>query len=570
MIRLLLGILGEEHSGALRRTVALMVARSAAEGLSYALLVPLLRALLADDPARAWLPLGAFAVCVAVTGVLSHLSAVSGFRCGGELSRALHHRLGDRLALLPLGWFTPARVGEVSGLTSRSVMAAMSVPAHRLQPLISAVVVPLSVVAVLFVFEWRLALAALAAVPLVWAAHRWTGRSAAAEDKEQAERSDEVSGRVVEYVRAQPVLRAGNRSGERFRLLDDALTARWRSDRRAALAGVPALLGMSFTVRAAFTAVLALAGALALDGRIGGAETVALLILAARCVDPLLSLAELGAVMRSSRGELTRIQAVLSEPPLPVSGESAVPEGNAVALTDVTFRRGDRTVLDGVSLSVPEGGRLALVGPSGAGKSTVLELVARFHDVDEGTVRIGGADVRDMDEDTLMSRIAVVFQDVYLFTGTIEENVRLARHDASAEQLREAAAAARLDEVVARLPHGWKTQVGEGGTALSGGERQRVSLARALLKDAPVLLLDEATSALDPRNEAGVQEGLEALVRGRTVIMVAHRLHTVRQADTIAFLDEHGRVAEWGGHDELLARDARYAEFWRIATSGAA
>src|SRR5690606_7404744 len=193
----------------------------------------------------------------------------------------------------------------------------------------------------------------------------------------------------------------------------------------------------------------------------------------------------------------------------------------------VTLRRAGRTVLDGVSLSVPEGRRIAVVGPSGAGKSTLLGLIARFHDVDAGAVRVGGVDVRAIGAEELMARIAIVFQDVYLFDGTIEENVRLGRPGASDAEVRAAAAAARLDEVVERLPGGWAARVGEGGALLSGGERQRVAIARALLKDARIVLLDEVSSALDPANEAAVHEGIERLVAGRTVVTVAHRLRTV-------------------------------------------
>ncbi|MET8183845.1 ABC transporter transmembrane domain-containing protein [Streptomyces sp. NPDC005336] len=258
MISLLLRVLGERHSGPLRRTLALMSACAVLEGLSYALLIPLLRALLDGEPEAAWPWLGAFAAAVLATSVLGYLSDVSGFRTGGELSRGLHHRLGDHLAGLPLGWFTPGRVGEVSGLTSRSVMGVMSVPAHRLRPLINATLIPVSVVAVLFVFDWRLALAGLVAAPLIAGVQRWTSKATARQDAERARHSDEAAGRVVEYVRAQPVLRAGGRTGERFELLDDALREQWRSSRRAALSGVPGMLGLTFSVQAVFTIVLAL------------------------------------------------------------------------------------------------------------------------------------------------------------------------------------------------------------------------------------------------------------------------------------------------------------------------
>ncbi|MET7765814.1 ABC transporter ATP-binding protein [Streptomyces sp. NPDC005393] len=569
MISLLLRVLGERHSGPLRRTLALMSACAVLEGLSYALLIPLLRPLLDGEPEAAWPWLGAFAAAVLATSVLGYLSDVSGFRTGGELSRGLHHRLGDHLAGLPLGWFTPGRVGEVSGLTSRSVMGVMSVPAHRLRPLINATLIPVSVVAVLFVFDWRLALAGLVAAPLIAGVQRWTSKATARQDAERARHSDEAAGRVVEYVRAQPVLRAGGRTGERFELLDDALREQWRSSRRAALSGVPGMLGLTFSVQAVFTIVLALGVHLALDGDLGAAELLAIMVLTARCVEPLLSLADLGGIMRVSRGELERIDAVLTEPPLPRAERPAAPAHDGVQLESVTFRRGERRVLDRLSLEIPEGKRLAVVGSSGAGKSTLLQLVARFHDVDEGVVRLGGVDVRDIDGEHLMARLSMVFQDVYLFEGTIEDNVRIGRPDATPEEVRAAAAAACLDEVVDRLPAGWDTQVGEGGTALSGGERQRVSIARALLKDAPVLLLDEATSALDPESEAAVQAGLDRLMVGRTVIMVAHRLRTVEHADLIVFL-EGGAIVEQGTHEELMRRGGRYAEFWRIAAHAAA
>ncbi|MFE1787702.1 ABC transporter ATP-binding protein [Streptomyces sp. NPDC059525] len=566
MIRLMLRVLGDEHARPLRRTLTLMTATAVAEGLSYALLAPVLAALLGGDPGGAWPWLGAFAAAVAGWAVLRYRADVSGFRAGATLSRGLHHRLGDHLAGLPLGWFTPRRVGDVTVLASRSVLQAMAVPAHRLQPLIGATVTPLTIVAVLLLHDWRLGLAALAAAPLVVATLIWTGRATAAQDAERARRGDEAAGRVIEYVRAQPVLRLGGRTADRFRLLDEALDGQRRAVRRSALSALPGVLGLSFTVQAAFTAFLALGTWLALGGRIAPAEVLTLLVLAARCVDPLLSLSDLSGQMRASRGELERLDAVLSEQPLPEPAAPARPGHNGLELDSVAFHRGGRAVLDGISLTVPEGRRVAVVGPSGAGKTTLLQLLARFHDADAGAVRLGGTDVRDIGTEELMARVSIVFQNVYLLDGTIEENVRLGRPGATADELLAAAAAARLDEVVARLPDGWSTRVGEGGAVLSGGERQRVSIARALLKDAPVLLLDEATSGLDPQNERAVQDGIDRLLAGRTVVVVAHRLHTVRQADSIAFLDG-GRIVEQGTHAELLRKNGRYAQFWQVSAA---
>jgi ATP-binding cassette, subfamily B, bacterial IrtB/YbtQ len=566
VIRMLLRVLGQQYAPPMRRTVALMTATAIAEGLSYALLVPVLRALFGSSPADAWPWLIGFGAAVVVYAVLRYVSNLAGFRVGTTMLRGMYHRLGDHLARLPIGWYSAGRVGEVSVLASRGLLQAMGVAAHLLGPLISACVTPLTIVAVMLAFNWQMGLAALVAAPVVAAVQVWTGRSMGANDAERAERDREATGRVIEYLQAQPVLRAGGRTVERFRLLDDSLREVQRAARRSALSALPGALGLAFTVQAMFTALLVLGAYLVLGGNIGAAEILTILVLAARCADPLLSLAEFGGKLRGARSELARLDTVLRTEPLPQALEPIQPVHHDLEFESVAFRHGDRTVIGNVSLFVPEGQRLAVVGPSGAGKSTLLQLLARFYDVDAGVVRVGNVDVRAIDAEALMARIAIVFQDVYLFDGTIEENVRLGRPDAGIAEVRAAATAARLDEVIERLPDGWATNVGEGGALLSGGERQRVSIARALLKNAPIVLLDEVTSALDPVNEAAVHQGIERLMAGRTVVMVAHRMRTVRRADRVVFLDG-GRIVEEGSHDELLRRGGRYAEFWSVVTT---
>ncbi|MDN5918801.1 MAG: ABC transporter ATP-binding protein/permease [Pseudonocardia sp.] len=559
----MLRVLGHEYATPIRRTVALMTTTAIVEGLSYALVVPVLRALFGRTPADAWPWLIAFGATVAIFAVLRYLSDLSGFRVGTTMLRGMYYGLGDHLARLPIGWYSADRVGDVSALASRGLLQALSVMAHLLAPLIAACVTPLTIVAVMLAVNWQMGLAAVLAAPVVVAIQVWTRRSMAATDAESAERGREATGRIIEYLQAQPVLRAGGRTRQRFDMLDDSLHEVQRASRRSTLSALPGVVGLHFTVQAIFTVLLVLGAYLALGGNVGVAEVLMILVLAARCADPLLALAEMGGQLRSARSELERLDAVLSTDPLPEPREPIMPERHDLAFDAVTFAHGDRTVLEDLSLSVPEGQRLAVVGPSGAGKSTLLQLLARFYDVDAGAVRVGGVDVREIDTEVLMAQIAIVFQDVYLFDGTIEENVRLGRPDADDAQVRAAATAARLDDVIERLPAGWATNVGEGGALLSGGERQRVSIARALLKDAPIVLLDEVTSALDPVNEAAVHDGIERLMAGRTVVMVAHRMRTVQRADRVAFL-EGGRIVEQGIHDELLRRSGRYADFWEI------
>ena len=367
-----------------------------------------------------------------------------------------------------------------------------------------------------------------------------------------------LGGLVVEAV-----LRAFGCLTRGFRQLDDALQEQRDAGRAQLLTAAPGLAVFVLVVQLAFTILLLFGTSLALGGRIDAPELLAILVLGVRYIQPLVFAVDLGGALRVSRNSLARMDTLLAVPPLtePASATPAAPQSSRIDFDAVGFAYRDEPVLHNVSFTIPERTIIAIVGPSGAGKTTILRLIARFWDVNSRAVRIGGMDVRDISTEALMAQLSVVFQDVYLFNSTIEENIRLGRQEASDEEVREAARVASVDEVVARLPQGFATRAGEGGTALSGGERQRVSIARAILKDAPVVLLDEATAALDPINEAAVQRGFRVLTRDRTLVVVAHRLQTVRAADRLLFLD-HGRIVEQGTHDELIAARGRYTAFW--------
>lgn len=566
MLRELLAVLGTAAGRPLRRALAWMAVDAVLQGVAFLLLVPVLREALGPEPADAWPWIGAFAAVVAVFAGCHRVSQVAGYRTGAQLSRSLHHRLGDHLSRLPVGWFSPDRVGEVGELTSRGVLGVMNVPAHLAKPLVDAAVLPATVAVGLFFVDWRLALVALGA----GAALVWVQRAGAVvvrrRDEGRARGNALAVERVVEFVRAQPVLRASGSERETVKRVDEALTAQQQALRHLAFGALPGAFGLALTVQAAFTALLVLGVWLTLDGGLDAPALLAVLALVARSVEPLLAVTDKDGSIQVARGALRRMSAVLAAQPLPEPDRPEEPDGRAVTLEAVEFGRDGQGVLHDVTLEAPEGSVTALVGPSGAGKSTVLRLIMRFHDVDGGSVRVGGTDVRRIGTERLVSMISAVFQDTYLFQGTIEENVRIGRPGADDRALRRAASAARLDEMLGRLPDGWETQVGEGGFALSGGERQRVSIARALLKDAPIVLLDEATSALDAENEAAVRAGMEALMAGRTVIVVAHRMETVAAADRIVFM-EGGRAVECGTHAGLLARGGRYADFRSAASA---
>ncbi|MGX7826287.1 ABC transporter ATP-binding protein [Actinokineospora sp. 24-640] len=571
MIRLLDQFAEGPARARFRALIAGSVLSAVAGGLAFVVLVPLLDALFAGDTARAWGWVGALGAACAAYSVLNLWTAGVGVDLGVDLLRSVHRRVGDHVAALPLAWFGPERTGALGRMAGRGSIDVAMIPARLVRPLVTAVVTPLTLVAAMLVLDWRMGVALLVCVPVVAGGARalayLVGRHEAAEHAATAAACD----RVVEYARHQAVLRAAGRTADGHAATERTLREQHAARRRSLVGGSAGAAVFLLVLQLVLTAVLTWGTYLALGGGLRVVELIVLLVLAARSVDPLVQAAELSAVLRLATEALRRVLALLGTPPLP---EPPLPEpaqtkpalpasaaGASIEFDRVTFGYDGTPVLKDVSFTVPAGTMTAIVGPSGAGKTTITQLVARFADPDAGAVRLGGRDVRDLGTSGALGHISMVFQQVYLFDDTLWENIRVGRQGADDGEVMRAARLARVDDIVRRLPQGWDTPVGEGGAALSGGERQRVSIARALLKDAPVVLLDEATAALDPENDEAVRDALTALGADRTVLVVAHRLETISAADQILVLDS-GTILERGAHDDLLAADGAYARLW--------
>ena len=574
-----------------RQVTALSCIVGVVRGLSLIAFIPAAIALTSGRPAwgmnlTAWLIV--LALCALASFVTEYLLAMRSYMVSFDFLSNMHRAIGDKVASLPLGSFRADTAGKMSRLVSRELMLLGEMFAHMYSPFIAAIVTSLTMLVGITVFSPALGLVCVLAIPViaggVWVARTCLNSGSALKEPP----AQELSHRIVEYATKQGALRACGRSSS-YDPLERAEDTYGKAARRSLIRETIGQVVNGMAAQVVVVSLIIVIGLLAVGGSVSPVEAIVSIGLLLRFTQILVDIGMLASAFETRRPVLDLSHEVLSAPELPIlpassdqdpassnhdpasSDQDPACSGSAVALTDVSFAyEADHPVLRGVSFQVAPGTMTAIVGPSGCGKTTIARLVARFYDVDAGSVSVGGRDVRQWDTAQLMAQLSLVFQDVYLFDDTLEANVRIGRADASDDDVKEAARLSGVDEIVERLPLGWKTRVGEGGRALSGGERQRVSIARALLKAAPIVLFDEATSALDPENENRITDAMSALRRNATLIVIAHKLDTITAADQIVVLDHSGRVAQVGTHAELYSQsDGQYRAFWQARSRAA-
>lgn len=574
-----------------RQVTALSCIVGVVRGLSLIAFIPAAIALTSGRPAwgmnlTAWLIV--LALCALASFITEYLLAMRSYMVSFDFLSNMHRAIGDKVASLPLGSFRADTAGKMSRLVSRELMLLGEMFAHMYSPFIAAIVTSLTMLVGITVFSPALGLVCVLAIPViaggVWVARTCLNSGSALKEPP----AQELSHRIVEYATKQGALRACGRSGS-YEPLERAEDTYGKAARRSLIRETIGQVVNGMAAQVVVVSLIIAIGLLAVAGSVSPVEAIVSIGLLLRFTQILVDIGMLASAFETRRPVLDLSHEVLSAPELPIlpsssdqdpassnhdpfsSDQDPACSDSAVALTDVSFAyEADHPVLRGVSFQVAPGTMTAIVGPSGCGKTTIARLVARFYDVDAGSVSVGGRDVRQWDTAQLMAQLSLVFQDVYLFDDTLEANVRIGRADASDDDVKEAARLSGVDEIVERLPLGWKTRVGEGGRALSGGERQRVSIARALLKAAPIVLFDEATSALDPENENHITDAMDALRRNATLIVIAHKLDTITAADQIIVLDHSGRVAQVGTHAELYSQsDGQYRAFWQARSRAA-
>ncbi len=490
-----------------------------------------------------------------VSTALSHIAAYN-------VLYDLRIQLAQKLGSLSQGYFNERNTGQIKKVLNEDVENVELFLAHSIPDILSSAFLIIIVAVYLLIIDWRLALATLSVIPIALSVQAVFIQGLQPIMKDFYDQEERLNSALVEYVQGMATIKIFNKSVESFSKYSDAV----ESFQMFCNAFIRKL-GLTWSlygvlIKANLIVIIPLGAFLYWLDSITLPTYILFLLLGPGISIQFVKLTQqLGSLMGVAEGG-KRIGAIMDEPSLQEGSTAQSPKDFSVELRDVSFSYEDKQVLDGIDLRIPPGSMTALVGPSGAGKTTIGRLIPRFWDVDSGSISLGGIDVRDMRIESLMSHVSFVFQDTVLFNDTMYENIRLGSPDASPDDVIEVARIAHCHEFISALPRGYQTVVGERGSTLSGGEKQRISIARAILKDAPVIILDEATSAIDPEKEVLIQDALSRLVQNKTLLVIAHRLSTIVDADEIVVLDA-GKVVAKGAHEDLLQSSRLYSNMWR-------
>lgn len=554
------------QAGVLRRCLQLMLLAAILQGLAFCTFYPLLFALLERDGSLilTWL---------AVMTVLMLASIVArwfaqDYDYAGHCALAGHElrtQLGEKLKTIPMQTLYQKRSGELNAILAGNVDEVMNYTVMVSMMLINTVFTPLTVAMVSLWIDWRVGLLLLLLFAAIMPIYHWVRPLLTYGKQQLANANSELNAELIEYTQGLPVLKASNNIGKHNQRLKQAINNTEQCQKQAMISETLPNFLLGSAVEIAILILLAVGILWVEGGSLSATVLTAVMLISIRFAEPLSTLLSMLGMYELIQEGYRRLSELQALKPLPISSPITQPKGSDIEFKDVTFcyQGATHAAIDKLSVHIPQHGMTALVGASGCGKTTLIRLLMRYGDPQLGSVHIGGIDIRQIEADSLMSLVSVVFQDVYLFDDSIERNIRMGNENATFAQVVDAAKGAQCHDFIESLPQGYQTKVGEIGGRLSGGERQRISIARALLKDAPIVILDEPTAALDTESEVAVQTAIDTLVQHKTVIVIAHRLSTIIGAHNIVVMQE-GKVLEQGTHQQLLTQQGQYYKLWQL------
>ncbi len=480
---------------------------------------------------------------------------------GGYNTCALKRiEIGEHLRYLPMGYFNDTSLGNITSVTTNTLEQMSDIATRAIIMILQGVFTTVIVMCGIFIFDARIGFIALIGAAVFFLVNQMTNRKVAAVADEKIEADQDIVGVVLEYIQGIAEIRNYDLVDRNNQRLSNALERKKNADISAEMAAIPAVGLQMLVCKLTGTAICGAALSFCLNQTMGLPETIVMLMSSFILFEALDSAGVYTALLRIIGKGVDRVNAILDLKPMDIDGADIEPASHDISLDHVSFSYDTRKIINDVTLDIREGTTIAIVGPSGSGKTTLASLMARFWDVQEGKVTLGNRDVREYSFDSLMKNFSFVFQRVYLFEDTVANNIRFSHPDAGMEEVIEAAKKARCHDFIMQLPDGYDTVLQEGGSSLSGGEKQRIAIARAMLKNAPVIILDEATANVDPENEKELTEAVENLTKEKTIIMIAHRLKTVRKADQIIVIDQ-GKIVQRGRHEDLIREKGIYADF---------
>ena len=505
----------------------------------------------------------AMAACVLLQVVFHHIADRLQSAAGFMVFSDMRMELGAHLRRMPMGYFTEGNIGKISSVLSSDMVFIEENCMTVLADMMSYIFAEAIMVIFLLFFNLWIGLAALVIIGIILLIARSMKKEALQDSKDRQEQNENLTEAVLDFVEGIGIIKTYNLLGEKSKELTENFEKSCETNIRFEENHSPYQLWMNIVYGLGVAAIVALSFFLNSQALLGVTFLVGIMLFVSDLFGPIKALYTQATRLTVMNSCMDRIEEVFGEKELPDNGKTSIPENSEapeVEFRNVRFAYGEKDVLHSISFTLPQHTMAALVGPSGGGKSTVANLLARFWDVGSGKVLVRGKDVRDVRLADLMDHISMVFQRVYLFQDTIYNNIAMGRPDAAREEVMEAAKKARCYDFIMALPKGFDTVIGEGGESLSGGERQRISIARCILKDAPIVILDEATASVDADNESYIQQAISELCKGKTLLVIAHRLNTIRNADQILVIAD-GRIAQAGTHKELMEAGGLYRDF---------
>ena len=507
-----------------------------------------------------WKCFGILLFSIIVGSVVKYRATILQCEAGYGTAAGKRIEIAEHLRYLPMGYFNENSLGYITSVTTNT-MENLADTATRVVMLTTQGILTTALIAVMvFLYDWRIGLVLLAGMLLFFAVNHSMQKKSQRVSPKKIQSDTSLVEKVLEYIQGIAEVKGYNLTGKMSKKLNRAIDANTNVNIELELTFVPFMALQNSVIKLTGIVMTMLSVYLYLQGTMELITCIGMTICSFMVFASLEQAGNYSALLRTVDISVDKAQAVMDLPAMDIDGQEITPQHFDVELSGVEFSYDKKKIIDGISVRIPERTTTAIVGPSGGGKTTLCHLIARFWDVDKGSVTLGGRNVKEYSMDSLMKNFSFVFQNVYLFQDTIANNIRFGQEDAPMERVIEAAKKACCHDFIMALPQGYDTVIGEGGASLSGGEKQRISIARAIMKDSPIIILDEATANVDPENEERLQRAIEALTRDKTIIMIAHRLKTVRGADQILVVD-NGQIVQQGKHEELIGQQGIYADF---------